>query len=158
LVEDFLSPSRDQVVELLPTMLARRVPEGPWPGRHLRWRTYSPFGYLVMKVLAALRPMRPRSADFAAAQQAMEAWLAAVRQAAEVDYELACQAADLAVLVRGYGAVRARGEAHLASVLSSWPARLAQDAAAVRAEVAQSLLAARHDPDVACGQSAASGR
>ncbi|MCC6192672.1 MAG: indolepyruvate oxidoreductase subunit beta family protein [Anaerolineales bacterium] len=151
IVEDYLSPSRDQLVDILPPWLARLVPEGAWLGRHLRWRTFSPLGYGVMKLLAALRPVRPRSAGFIAAQQALEAWLAAVRQAAAVDYELACEAAELAVWVRGYGDVRARGQARLASILADWPARLAGDRAALRAEVSLALQAARRDPDAACG-------
>jgi indolepyruvate ferredoxin oxidoreductase beta subunit len=105
-----------------------------------------------MKLLAALRPMRPRTAGFIAAQQLIETWLAAVRQAAEVDYELACEAAELAVWVRGYGEVRARGLARLASALSNWPARLAGDRALLRAEVDRDLRAARNDPDETCGR------
>jgi indolepyruvate ferredoxin oxidoreductase, beta subunit len=157
-VEDFLSPSREQIMEILPPRLAGYLARAAWLDRHMRWRTFSLFGFLVMKLLAGLRPLRPHTLGYIRAQQAIESWLEAVRQAARHDYELACATAELAVWVRGYGHVRAHGLGRLSAALSDWSARLAQDAAAVRAEVAQSLLAARHDPDVGCGQAAASGR
>lgn len=150
-VEDFLSPSRDQVAEILPPALARLLPGGDGSGdpfrRHLRWRTFSPFGFAALKFLAALRPLRPRAAGFAENQRAIEAWLAAVRQTAEVDYALACDLAELAVWARGYGDVRARGLRRIAAVLKDWPDQLrALDSAKQR--VAEALRAARLTPDL----------
>jgi len=150
-VEDFLSPSRDQVVEILPLSLARLVPGGnghgdPF-GRHLRWRTYSLFGFGIMRFLAALKPLRPRTTGFAKNQQAIAMWLEAVRQAAQVNYALACDTAELAIWARGYGDVRARGMAQLTSALKDWPARLT-DVESLKKQVAVSLHAARHTPDI----------
>lgn len=149
-VEDFLSPSRDQLTEILPPGFARLLPRGngsdPF-SHHLRWRTFSPFGFVALKFLAALKPLRPRAMGFAENQQAIEAWLSAVRQAMRVDYALACDVAALAVWARGYGDVRARGLARLTHILRDWPARLAEEAEAVKKEVAVALHAARHLPD-----------
>ncbi len=67
--------------------------------------------------------------------------------AAAVDYELACNAAELAVWARGYGDVRRRGFARLAQVFKDWPQRLAADRAALSDAVGASLTAANSDPD-----------
>jgi indolepyruvate ferredoxin oxidoreductase beta subunit len=149
-VEDFFSPSRDQLVEILPPGLVRFLPSGngsdPF-SHHLRWRTFSPFGFVAMKFLSALKPLRPRAAGFAKNQQAIEAWLAAVRETARVDYALACDVAELAVWARGYGHVRARGLSQMAAVLKDWP-DLLHDTDSAKQRLAASLRAARLTPDL----------
>jgi indolepyruvate ferredoxin oxidoreductase beta subunit len=150
-VEDFLSPSRDQLVEILPPHIARFLPGGTGSGdpfgRHLRWRTFSPFGFVAMRFLAALKPLRPRAAGFAKNQQAIETWLAVVRGTARVDYALACDVAGLAVWARGYGNVRARGLSQMAAVLKDWP-DLLKDTDSAKQRLAASLRAARATPDL----------
>lgn len=151
-VTDYFSPSREQVAEILPAGLARLLGGGDGQadplGRRLRWRTFSPIGYAALRLLAALKPLRPRSLGFARTAEAIELWLDAVRRAAQVDYDLGCQAAQLAVWARGYGDVRSRGLAALRKVLSDWPERLRSDTRAVQRDVAASLRAARYSPDV----------
>jgi indolepyruvate ferredoxin oxidoreductase beta subunit len=152
-VEDFLSPSRDQLAEILPPGLARFLPGGNGTSdsrqasRRLRWRTFSPLGFAALKFLAALKPLRPRAAGFAKNQQAIDAWLAAVRQTTIVDYALACDVAELAVWARGYGDVRTRGLSQIAAVLKGWPALLS-DPASAKQRLAVSLRAARLTPEL----------
>jgi indolepyruvate ferredoxin oxidoreductase beta subunit len=153
MVEDFLSPSRDQIAEILPPSLARLLPGTNGGGdpfsRHLRWRTYSPFGFAAMRFLAALKPLRPRASGFSNNQTATEMWLAAVRQTASVDYALACDVAELAAWARGYGDVRTRGMDCLRRLLADWPAQL-ENLEAARAAAVKALHTLRHDPDSAC--------
>lgn len=156
-VADFLSPGWEEVGGVLPaglyTFLGRLLGQ---KGRavfdgHLRWPTSSPWGFAAMKGLAGLRRLRPRTLTFAQEQAAIETWLQAVAAAAAVDYDLACQTAELAVWARGYGAVRARGRDCLARVFADWPQKLHTDPQAAAAAVRASLHAARHEPDRACG-------
>ncbi len=157
-VVDFLSPTWEEVGGVLPaglyTFAGRLLGKR---GRaafetHLRWPTSSPWGWAMLRLLASLRWLRPRTAAFAQEQAAIETWLQGVAAAAAVDYDLACQTAELAVWARGYGAVRARGLACLAAVFAGWPQLLQADPQAAAAAVRASLHAARHEPDRACGE------
>lgn len=150
-VADFLSPGPEEFLAVLPAGIARLVPSRIIPdGRSLEWPTYTLWGYAVLRFLAALRRLRPRTGAFAREQAVIETWLAAVTAAVSVDYELACQTARLAVWMRGYGNVRARGRACLEGLFGRWEERLRDDPIALSDEVDSLLLAARNDPDGAC--------
>lgn len=149
-VHDYLSPGRAEFVSLLPASLARLVPGGSRSeGRslHLAWPTTSPLAYGVLKGMARMRWLRPRTVVYQREQAAMERWLTAVQQAAAVDYELACLTAETAVLARGYGAVRRRGLACLGALWTDWPQKLAQGGEEAREAVTAVLHTARHEPD-----------
>ncbi len=152
-VRDYLSPGREEFVSPLPAFLSRLVPgaghQNGTRGRslHLAWPTSSPWGYAVLKLLAGLRWIRPHTQAFAREQGLIEMWLTAVNQSAAVDYELACQVAELAVWARGYGVVRAGGLACLKEMFTNWSQRLQTDVTALRAEVTTSLSTARNNPD-----------
>jgi indolepyruvate ferredoxin oxidoreductase beta subunit len=156
-VVDYLKPRRDELVGTLPSGLARLVPgkedddHRPTRGRPMRVRTSSPLGYASFKVLAALRPFRPRTERYRREQAAIEQWLDAVTAAAAVDYDLACRSAELAVWARGYGAVRDRGMKRLDALFADWERKLAAEPGETTAAVAASLEAARNDPDAECG-------
>jgi indolepyruvate ferredoxin oxidoreductase, beta subunit len=155
-VVDYLKPGRAELVGTLPMALARLLPEkktrdAPDSGRAMRIRTSSPLGYASFKLLAAMRPLRPRSDRYRQEQAAIEKWLNAVVTSADVDYDLACQVAGLAVWARGYGVVRARGLNRLNTLLADWEQKLANDPSGTAAQVAASLEAARNDPDADCG-------
>jgi len=155
-VVDYLKPGRAELVGTLPSALARLLPEKeesdqPTRGRPMRVRTSSPLGYASFRILAALRPLRPRSERFRQEQAAIEQWLDAVTATAGVDYDLACRVAELAVWARGYGAVRSRGMKRLDALFATWNDKLAGDPGALTSEVSASLEAARNDPDAECG-------
>lgn len=156
-IVDYLKPGRAELVGTLPVSLARLVPrkgdgQPPAnPGRPMRVRTSSALGYASFKLLAALRPLRPRSERYRREQAAIERWLNAIISSANVDYDLACQVAELAVWARGYGLVRDRGMSRIDALLEDWPHRLARDPGAIAVEVAASLATARNDPDADCG-------
>jgi indolepyruvate ferredoxin oxidoreductase, beta subunit len=158
-VTDFLSPSRNELLNLLPPSLARLLPGGNGEtgfALSLSWPTSSPLGYGLLKLLAALKRLRPRSQSFATEQAAIDTWLDAVVITAGFDYELACQVAELAAWARGYGQVRADGLACLQELFTGWAARLEADRAAVRSSVVSLLFKLRHDPDTFCRPSAQS--
>lgn len=155
-VVDYLKPRRAELVGTLPSTFARLFPEkpgaaSPTAGRPMRVRTSSPLGYASFRLLAALRPLRPRSERYRREQAAIEQWLEAVTSAAGVNYDLACRIAELAVWARGYGAVRERGMVRLDALFEDWEQKLSDDPRAVAEEVSASLEAARNDPDAECG-------
>jgi indolepyruvate ferredoxin oxidoreductase beta subunit len=155
-IVDFLSPGREEASGLLPAPLFRLLLNGndktgkESNGLHLSWPTSSPWGYAVLKFLASLRALRPHTLAYTQEQLAIETWLVAVCETALVDYDLACQVAELAAWARGYGNVRARGLACLENLFENWEQRLHENPKAVKAQVQASLHASRNDADNAC--------
>lgn len=150
-VRDFLKPGREELASLLPPALGRRLMNGgttgPAGGLRLSIPTTSAWGYAALKMMARLKPWRRRTYRYAREQAAIESWLEAVLQSAAQDMDMARRVAELAVMARGYGRVRARGLEQLESFTGNLPARLRDDSAGVRREVDTLLQRARHDPD-----------
>ncbi len=159
-VVEYLKPGSAEMRAVLPPALARFIREptpGQTAGRPLRLPTTSPWGWLALRLLAALRPWRPRSIGYAREQALIGQWLGAVATAAPRDYGLACQTAELALWARGYGAVRERGLEWLTTLFAGWEQRLASEPDALRNAVAAALKSARDDPDSGCRTGALSG-
>jgi indolepyruvate ferredoxin oxidoreductase beta subunit len=114
-VTDYLKPDLDEIWGVLPYRLVapfarwaqRRWPHGrPTLGQHVRTTTIS--GFLRVRMLTWLRPLRPISWRAREEHARMERWLAGVTAATARDEALACEVAALARLVKGYGDVRRR--------------------------------------------------
>ncbi len=151
-VQEYLKPGRAELLGLLPTGLVNLLPgglEGAHPDRGIavKVNTTSAAGYGLMKLLAALRPLRPLSAGMKHENTLIESWLEAVVAAAPVDYDLALQLAELSVWSRGYGAVRRRGQQALRQLLENWATRLQSDRENLKKEVSSALHEVRHNPD-----------
>ena len=125
-VTDYLKPDLDEIWGVLPRRLVapfaswakRRWPHGrPTLGQHVRTTTVT--GYLRVRMLTWLKPLRPVSYRFHEEQARIERWLDAVRRAAAGDVELARELARAAQLVKGYGDVRRRMGALFEQLLSS---------------------------------------
>jgi len=148
---DFLKPGREEVASLLPPGLGgllMKIPSKGGPGGiKLRLATSQPFAYGMLRLLARLRPWRPKTYRYAREQAAIEVWLAAVSAALETDPGIAKRTAELAVLARGYGGVRERGLDRLENTLEGWEHRLKEDAEGLSREIDRLLDQARNDPD-----------
>jgi indolepyruvate ferredoxin oxidoreductase beta subunit len=114
-VTDYLKPDLDEIWGILPDRLVapfvrwaeRRWPHGrPTLGQHVRTTTVS--GYLRVWLLARLRVLRPISWRARIENERIDRWLAGVVRALAWDEALACEVAQLARLVKGYGDVRRR--------------------------------------------------
>jgi indolepyruvate ferredoxin oxidoreductase beta subunit len=114
-VTDYLKPDLDEIWGILPDRVVapfarwaeRRWPHGrPTLGQHVRTTTVS--GYLRVWLLARLRVLRPISWRARIENERIERWLAGVARALTWDEALACEVAQLARLVKGYGDVRRR--------------------------------------------------
>jgi len=114
-VTDYLKPDLDEIWGVLPHRLVapfarwaqRRWPHGrPTLGQHVRTTTIT--GFLRVRMLTWLRPLRPMSWRSHEEHGRMARWLAGVSAAAARDEALACEIAGLAQVIKGYGDVRRR--------------------------------------------------
>jgi indolepyruvate ferredoxin oxidoreductase beta subunit len=114
-IVEFLKPGIEELCAVLPARLAR--PLLSWAQRRgkafnfgLHVRTTSVFGFLLMRSMAWLKPLRRRTSRFHDEQFLIERWLAAIRSAASQDAALALEIAQCARLLKGYGETHKRGQ------------------------------------------------
>ncbi|MBZ0123557.1 MAG: hypothetical protein K8F31_06690, partial [Roseovarius sp.] len=150
-VHEFLKPGREELLGMLPApfapLLGRERPVVYGRGMAIRLRTTGPLGWLSLRLLSRLRRWRPWTARYRQEQALIEQWVGAIIAAAGVDYALACDTAELAAWVRGYGETRHRGFRHLGQTLAEYSARLGADSAALAESVRTGLEAAHSDQD-----------
>jgi indolepyruvate ferredoxin oxidoreductase beta subunit len=125
-VTEFLKPGLDELAAVLPRWLA-------WPlkglaritgltnklnvGMHVR--TTSVSGFLLMRCLARLRPLRPFTSRWHEEQRLIGRWLAAITAAAKHHPTLALEIASCGRLIKGYGETHARGKANFLRILET---------------------------------------
>jgi indolepyruvate ferredoxin oxidoreductase beta subunit len=104
-VVDYLRPSRNEIADILPPNWAARLRRNAGMGRAVKLRTSDISGFLAMRLMAAMKPMRRRSSRFIEEQALIERWLGAIKRLgfAALDRELALEIVQCAQLVRGYG-------------------------------------------------------
>src|SRR5207247_3269086 len=114
-VTDYLTPDLDEIYGILPAAIGApiaRWAERRWPGgrptlpQHVR--TTSVLGFLRVWGLGRLLFLRPSSLRYQRESALMARWERAVLEAAALDHDLACEVAELATIVKGYGEVRRR--------------------------------------------------
>ncbi len=113
---EFLKPGVDEFCSVLPPWLAacilklaRRYPAIGRAHIAMAVNSRSISGYLRFAMLAKLRPLRRKTFRFQEEQQAIEAWLRLIMQAATRSAELAIEIAECAGLIKGYGDTHRRG-------------------------------------------------
>ncbi|MGH6783666.1 MAG: DUF6537 domain-containing protein, partial [Sphingomicrobium sp.] len=124
-VVEFLKPGIEEMCQILPPKLARRIlarsERRGWLGR-LHWgmevETTSISGYLRFWMLAKLRRWRPKSFRYHEEQAAIEAWLALIVEAAKLSPDLAIEVAECARLIKGYGDTHKRGTTNYRTIES----------------------------------------
>ena len=155
-VTEFLKPGPEELLSILPAGLAR--PLLAFVHRHgwsqvaipLKVRTTGITGFLALKLLACLRPLRPRSLRAAQESAWIEEWLALAARAVAIDPAAAREVIETASLVRGYGETWTRGQANWRRIaddiiIPMLDGRLPQVHFADA--VTQARLAAQADPD-----------
>jgi indolepyruvate ferredoxin oxidoreductase beta subunit len=123
-VTEFLKPGIDELCSVLPPWLAVRILKlavrYPALGRaHVAMtvNSWSIFGYLRFAVLAKLRPLRRKTFRFRQEQEAIEAWLRLIVQAAARSSDLAIEIAECAGLIKGYGDTHRRGSGNYETIV-----------------------------------------
>jgi indolepyruvate ferredoxin oxidoreductase beta subunit len=154
---EFLKPGIDEFASVLPESLARKVlawaRKRGWEhklnvGMHLR--TTGVTGFLMLRLMAALKPWRPRSARYAEEQALIVRWLDALRAAAGVSQELALEIAQLGRLIKGYGDTNRRGKDNFNRIMQTLVEGkdlAASDCAQLVAAVRSAREAALANPD-----------
>lgn len=137
-VTDYLKPDLDEIYGILPASIGgpiARWAEKRWPDRRptitQHVKTTAVLGYARVWALGRLRRLRPSSLRALREFALIDRWQQAVLDAASLDYDLACEVADTAVVVRGYGEVRRRLSGAFTRFLDEiLPSALARDRAA----------------------------
>lgn len=115
-VTEFLKPGIEEMCQVLPPALARRIiafsEKRGWLDKvHVGMyvTTTSVFGYLRFWMLAKLRPLRRFMHRYVEEQAQIESWLGMVARAAKLSPALALEVAECARLIKGYGSTHKRG-------------------------------------------------
>ena len=123
-IVEYLKPGVEEIAAVLPRGIGRAFQD--WSKRRrvqfqkgMYLRTTSLTGFLMLRLLAWLRPLRRASLRWSEEQPAIERWLAAVREAAGRNLELALEVALLGRLIKGYGDTHQRGRANFMRILES---------------------------------------
>jgi len=150
-VTEFLKPGREEFASLMPPMVGKIIMKGhstaSTAGIPLRLPTTTILGFAALKFLAGLKAWRPKTYRYGIEHKAIERWLGVIAETMKSDPALALATAQLAVLARGYGGVRARGLSKINDLFDGWAEKLKNDPAALKTTVAKTLNQARHDPD-----------
>jgi indolepyruvate ferredoxin oxidoreductase, beta subunit len=126
-IYDHFKPGVPELAGLLPPSWAekalawdrRRVVEGraPW-AMPLKVATHTLTGWLMLRLLARLRVLRPLGSRYAAEQAQIEQWLQAVSLATQRDPALGLEVARCGQLIKGYGSTHDRSRSNLRHILS----------------------------------------
>ncbi len=116
-VTEFLKPGIEEMCQVLPPSLARRIiafseKRGWLDSVHVGMyvTTTSVSGYLRFWFLAKLRPLRRFMHRYVEEQAQIETWLGMVARAAKLSPALGIEVAECARLIKGYGSTYKRGE------------------------------------------------
>jgi indolepyruvate ferredoxin oxidoreductase beta subunit len=120
-VTEHFKPGIDEVAAVLPRALGEWLvalaTKRGWMGKahvSLHIRSTSLWGYLMLRSLAWLRPLRPRSLRHAQEHETMGTWLTAMRQVLPQSAAFALVLAGLPQVLKGYGDTQVRGRENYA--------------------------------------------
>lgn len=121
-IVEFLRPGVEELCAVLPAWIAR--PIGSWAQRRgksynfaMHVRTTSVLGFLLVRSMAWLRPLRRLTSRFRDEQRLIRRWLAAIHAAAGQDTGLALEIVQCATLLKGYGDTHKRGLKNFLNIL-----------------------------------------
>jgi indolepyruvate ferredoxin oxidoreductase, beta subunit len=123
-IVEYLKPGVEELAALLPPRLSRRLLA--WAEKRglmhrlnvgLHVNSDSVTGFVMLRLLAALRPLRRRGARYAEEQALIERWLGAI--AAAPTPELALEIALCGRLIKGYGDTNRRAKANFLRIFDT---------------------------------------
>ncbi len=122
-VTEFFRPGINEIADILPFPLGRWL--SAWAAKkqrrlRLSWpmavRSNTITNFLLLRFLAALRPLRRISYRYKTEQAAIVAWIADIAKARNLDPALALEIAKNARLIKGYGDTHIRSQAAFDSI------------------------------------------
>jgi indolepyruvate ferredoxin oxidoreductase beta subunit len=123
---EYLKPGVEEVAAVLPRRLSRWLTG--WAERRgltdklnvgMYVKTTSVLGFLLLRSMAWLRPLRRATGRFHDEQQLVERWLDAIRAAAGRDLGLGLEIALCGRLIKGYGETHRRAKANFLRILDT---------------------------------------
>ncbi len=123
---EYLKPGVEEAAAMLPPFLSKRLLA--WAEKHgltyklnvgIYVKSTGVLGFLMLRLLAAMRPLRRMTARYAEEQALIERWLGAVRAAAARDLGLALEIALCGRLIKGYGETHRRAKANFLRILDT---------------------------------------
>jgi indolepyruvate ferredoxin oxidoreductase, beta subunit len=128
-IAEFMHPRTQEIADTLPASLGRFILNTGWvrsladrmtrKGRVVK--TSSLRGFLLLYMVAAFKPLRPRSLRYQAENAHLVEWLAIVQRVAATHYDLAVEVAAARNLVKGYGDTHERGRARFETLMAMLP-------------------------------------
>lgn len=162
-VIEYFKPGVDEIAAILPAALGARLlataTRRGWlhAGIGLRIRSTSLWGHLMLRGLAALRPLRPHSLRHRQEHAAINAWLDAMRRLLPAAPTFARVLAGLPQVLKGYGDTQRRGRENYARLWNEQVAPMiaavdaspgpVADAAGTTAAFARAVRATLADPE-----------
>ena len=128
-IAEFMHPRTQEIADTLPAPLGLLVLNTGWvrslidrmtrKGRVVK--TTSLRGFVMLYLVASLKPLRPRSLRYVAEQAHLEHWLATILHVAESNLDLAVEVAAARNLMKGYGETHERGRARFDRLTAMLP-------------------------------------
>ncbi|MBK8107240.1 MAG: hypothetical protein IPK42_17285 [Betaproteobacteria bacterium] len=122
-ITEMLKPGIEEVAAVLPRRLGealmRTASRRGWIGRAhlgLHLPSTSAWGFVLLRLLAALKPLRPHSLRQAEEDESMAAWCVALRAVLPRSVAHAAVLARLPEVLKGYGDTQRRGRDHYAQL------------------------------------------
>ena len=148
-VEEYMHPRVEEICDMLPARFGAWCMKTSAVNRFIGWfcrkgrriRTTSLSGFLLLYLLARLRPFRRRTLRFQSESAALDQWLQLIASIAPEAYDLAVEIAECRRLVKGYGETHARGLANYHRLIAEVQKRRgAPDAAAAIRNLRERML------------------
>lgn len=138
-ISEYFHPRRQEIVETVPASVGRWITRNKLAAALLDRvtrkgyvvKTSSVRGFLLLSLIARLKPVRPRSLRWIAECERHESWLAKTVEVAKRDYALAVEIARCLELVRGYGDTHERAVKKFQTIMEFLPALEKRDRAAM---------------------------
>ena len=129
-IAEYMHPRRQEIVETVPASLGRWMMRSKIASAVLDRvtrkgyvvKTSSVRGFLLLSLVARLKPLRRRSLRWMAESKRHEVWLAQVADVVSRDYALAVEVARCLELVKGYGDTHDRATAKFQTIMAALPA------------------------------------
>jgi indolepyruvate ferredoxin oxidoreductase, beta subunit len=128
-IAEFMHPRTQEIADTLPAPLGRFILQNTlvrglldrMTRKGKTVKTTSIRGFLLLYVVAALKPLRPRSLRYGEEQSALQQWLDTIAITAPKNYDLAVEVAAARNLVKGYGDTHERGRARFETLMKTLP-------------------------------------
>jgi indolepyruvate ferredoxin oxidoreductase beta subunit len=139
-ITEFMHPRVQEIADSLPAPLGRWLLRSSLARplferltkRGRRIETTSATGYLLLRLIAKMRPYRPRTLRYVEEQARIEDWLGRIGRLAPQNPALALEIARCQGLVKGYGETHARGWANFLRLMEEADRLANEEGAAAR--------------------------